>query len=253
MTQGQRDKLSELVKEFDSIIKPDDHCQIIYLGTPQCEMTLYRELEQRGYNTLVWPARYPRDVKDLESYGLRLAPMLFNEVKENECWWAPTDPVRFDEDNLSERELSYGRAGFALQFMLNPTLSDESRYPLKLRDLIVAPLDLDSAALTYQWLPNPQNEINTLPCVGLKGDKYHRYHVASTSTSSYLQRILVIDPSGRGKDETAYAVLYTLNGYIYLMEVGGMRGGYEDTTLEKLARIAKRWKVNEVVFESNFG
>ncbi|WP_369141305.1 phage terminase large subunit, partial [Modestobacter versicolor] len=87
----------------------------------------------------------------------------------------------------------------------------------------------------------------------LKGDKYHRYHVASTSTSSYLQRILVIDPSGRGKDETAYAVLYMLNGYIYLMEVGGMRGGYEDTTLEKLARIAKRWKVNEVVFESNFG
>ena len=33
-TQVQRDKLSEAVKEYDSILKPNG--QIIYLGTPQC-------------------------------------------------------------------------------------------------------------------------------------------------------------------------------------------------------------------------
>ena len=35
----------------------------------------------------------------------------------------PTDPVRFDSDDLRERELEYGKAGFTLQFMLNPNLS----------------------------------------------------------------------------------------------------------------------------------
>lgn len=44
-----------------------------------------------------------------------------------------------------------------------------------------------------------------------------------------------------------------MNGYIFLMDAGGMRGGYEDATLEKLAKKAKQWKVNEVVIEGNFG
>lgn len=47
--------------------------------------------------------------------------------------------------------------------------------------------------------------------------------------------------------------MYMLNGYLYLMEVGGFRGGYEDATLEKLAAKAKEWKVNEVLCEGNFG
>lgn len=70
---------------------------------------------------------------------------------------------------------------------------------------------------------------------------------------AYESRILVIDPSGRGKDETGYAVLFQLNGYIYLMEWGGFRGGYDDKTLESLAKVGKKWKVNEVVIEGNFG
>lgn len=253
-TQHQRDRLGELVKEFDAILKPDEHCQIIYLGTPQTEMTLYRELEQRGYKTLIWPARYPRDEKDLLTYGDRIAPMLLEDLNGlEEVWWQPTDPIRFDEDDLNDREISYGRGGFALQFQLNPSISDEGRYPLKLRDLIVSALDNEAAPLTYQWLPNAQNAVQDVPVMGLKGDSFHRPHVASESVMGYQNKILVIDPSGRGKDETGYCVLYTLNGYIYLMDVGGIREGYEEPTLNKLALIAKRWKVNEVVFESNFG
>jgi hypothetical protein len=252
-TQAARDRLGELVKEFDAILKPGG--TIIYLGTPQTEMTLYRELENRGYTTTIWPARYPKDWKDLENYGIRLAPMLHKELMENPeaLFWSPTDPVRFDDTDLRERELSYGKGGFALQFMLNPNLSDAERYPLKLRDLIVAALDGEKAPLTYQWLPNASNALEDVPNVGLKGDRYHRYQEASSSFMAYESRILVIDPSGRGKDETGYAVLFQLNGYIYLMEWGGFRGGYEDKTLEALAKIGKKWKVNEVVIEGNFG
>lgn len=252
-TQAARDRLSELVKEFDAILKPGG--TIIYLGTPQNEMTLYRELEGRGYTTTIWPARYPRDRKDWQSYGDRLAPMLQAELEEDpeSFYWRPTDEVRFDDTDLKERELSYGKAGFALQFMLNPNLSDAEKYPLKLRDLIVADLDPESSPMVYQWLPNTQNKREDVPNVGLMGDSYHTYQTVGSAFSSYTQKILVIDPSGRGRDETGYAVLYQLNGYIFAMEVGGMRGGYEDSTLEALAKIGRKWKVNEYVIEGNFG
>lgn len=251
-TQTARDHLGELVKEFDAILKPGG--TIIYLGTPQTEMTLYRELEGRGYVTTIWPARYPKDQADWDSYGPRLAPMLAAELRaDGSLFWAPTDEVRFDDKDLRERELSYGKGGFALQFMLNPNLSDMEKYPLKLRDFIVGTFAQDKGPTTLIWMPNASNEVKGVPVVGLKGDRFHRYESVGQATASYAQKILVIDPSGRGKDETGYAVLYQLNGYIFLMDAGGFRGGYEDTVLQALANIAKIHKVNEIVVEGNFG
>ena len=255
-TQGAREKLWTLVQEFAALLKPLPTSRVIYLGTPQTEMTLYKELEDnRGYTTIIWPALYPRSKEEEMYYGERLAPMLFDEFKEGYEFLRgqPTDSVRFDLDDLRERELEYGKAGFTLQFMLNPNLSDAEKYPLRLRDAIVCGLDIEKAPMHYQWLPNRQNRNEELPNVGLKGDDIHSYHSVSQNTGQYQEKILVIDPSGRGKDETGYAVLYTLNGYIYLMEAGGYRDGYSDKTLEALAKKAKQWKVQTVVFESNFG
>lgn len=255
-TQGTREKLWTQVQEFAALLKPLDTSRVIYLGTPQTEMTLYKELEEnRGYSTIIWPAYYPRSKEEAGHYGDRLAPMLREEYLENPemLMGRPTDPVRFDKEDLLERELEYGKAGFTLQFMLNPNLSDAEKYPLRIRDAIVCPCDVEIAPLSYQWLPNNQNIRQDIPNVALKGDNIYGFHTASKDTAKYSEKILVIDPSGRGKDESGYAVLYALNGYIYLMEAGGMRDGYSDKTLEALAKIAKRWKVNTVVFESNFG
>ena len=49
MTQGMRDKLDEQVKEFDAILKPLDDARILFLGTPQCEDSIYLKLQKRGY------------------------------------------------------------------------------------------------------------------------------------------------------------------------------------------------------------
>lgn len=255
-TSTARERLEQLVTEFAALLKPLDTSRTIYLGTPQTEMTLYKTLEEsKGYTTIIYPAQYPRNDAEAILYGNRLAPLLKAEYEANKetLRGTPTDPVRFDSDDLRERELEYGKAGYTLQFMLNPNLSDAEKYPLKIRDAIVCPLDSDKAPLSYQWLPNRQNQNDDLPNVSLKGDNIHSYHSCSDNTGEYTNKILVIDPSGRGKDETGYAILYYLNGYIYLMEVGGFRGGYEDATLEKLAKKAKYWKVHTVVHESNFG
>lgn len=254
-TQTARDKLSELVKEFDAILKPTPDATIIYLGTPQNEQSLYNVLLNRGYTTLIWPARYPKDAKQRMNYGSRLAPYLAERYDSDPegYAWKPTDPLRFDDADLLEREVSYGKAGFALQFMLDTSLSDADKYPLRLKDLIVASFSVESSPMSWEWLPGPETALQEAPNVGLRGDAWFRYRSASKDTSGFTGRVLAIDPSGRGKDETGYAVVYYLNGFQYLMESSGFRGGYDDSNLEKLAQVAKKWKVLNIVVESNFG
>ena len=63
-----------------------------------------------------------------------------------------------------------------------------------------------------------------------------------------------VDPSGRGKDETAYAIVAQLNGYLFVLDAGGFAGGYDaDEVLKPLAMLAKKYNVNEILVESNFG
>lgn len=55
------------------------------------------------------------------------------------------------------------------------------------------------------------------------------------------------------KDETAYAIVKYLNGYLFVVEVGGFQDGYSDAVLTQLANKAKIHGVNEIVVEANFG
>lgn len=252
-TQTQRDKLNEAVKEFDAIIKPKG--QIVYLGTPQNEMSLYNELQQRGYRCRIWTVLYPESLSEREFYGDRLAKIIANKYDNNPELYAgkPTDPRRFDEEEIYKRRLSYGKAGFALQFMLNTNLNDQEKYPLKVQDLMIANLSLDEANLKWYWSNDRQLRINDLPCVALKGDYFYEPQGRSNEVFEYTGTVMAVDPSGRGKDETSYAVVKYLNGYLFVLEVGGTREGYSDSTLRQLANKAKIYGVNEIVVEGNFG
>lgn len=252
-TQVQRDKLGEAVKEFDAIIKPEGN--IIYLGTPQNEMSLYNELQQRGYHTRIWTVMYPETGAEREFYGDRLAKLIADRYDSNPELWAgkPTDPKRFNEEEIYKRRLSYGKAGFALQFMLNTNLSDVEKYPLKVADLIVSSLDPNEASISYSWSNERTNRLADLPCVALKGDYYHEPNSRSTETLHYTGCVMAVDPSGRGQDETAYSVVKYLNGYLFVVEVGGYREGYSDGVMQQLANKAKYHGVNEIVIEGNFG
>jgi len=250
MTHMMREKLGETVKEFDAVLKPDG--KIIYLGTPQNEMSLYNTLIGRGYEMRVWPARYPTLDRAEKAYGSRLAPSLYDSLQNNleAVYGLPTDPKRFNDEDLLERELSYGRSGFALQFMLDTSLSDANKYPLKLSDLLVYSCDKDTAPekLVY-GIFKPLNE---LPNVGLAGDKFYAPE-DTIGRAEYQGSVLAIDPSGRGSDETAYAVVKMLNGFLHVVDAGGIEGGYSDTTLQHICDLAKIHKVNLVLVESNFG
>lgn len=248
-TQSARDKLSESVKEFDSILKPLPHARVVFLGTPQTEDSLYTKLSERGYVARVWPARMPDD-KMKEAYGDTLAPFIIGLPY---AVGRPTDPKRFDDKDLMEREASYGKAGFAMQFQLSTQLSDLERFPLKVRDLIVMSIDGDTAPLKLQWGPLEDRAYRDIPCVAMRGDHLYPPMNVGTITAEFSGSVLAIDPSGRGADETGYAVVKMINGYLYVVACGGLQGGYDRDTLVELSHIAKKHKVNYVITESNFG
>ena len=252
-TQEQRDKLSEAVKEYDSIIKPGG--RIIYLGTPQTEMSLYNELQNRGYDCVIYPVVYPEDRVTREFYGDRLAKIIADKYDSNPQAYAgrPTDPLRFNEEEIDVRRLSYGKAGFSLQFLLNTNLSDAEKYPLKVADLIVTALDMRESSLTWAWASGNQQRLTDIPCVALRGDYFYAPFSRSNETAKYQTVVMFVDPSGRGKDETAYAIVAFLNGYLFLLDVDGFSDGYADNVLRTLATRAKVFNVNTILVEPNFG
>ena len=248
-TQPMRDKLAESVKEFDAILKPGG--KITFLGTPQVENSLYLTLEERGYTTRIWTARYP-EYKN--NYGDRLAPRLQRNLTEGTVKPRdPVDPERFSDIDLMEREASYGRSGFNLQFMLDTTLSDQDRYPLKINDLVISSVNQEYAPEKVIWSNSPEYALTDLPCVGFNGDRFYRPAQEFGDFIEYTGSVMFVDPSGKGKDQTAISCVKMLNGNLYVTECLGLSGGYSDRVLERISKIARDNKINTIIVEQNFG
>lgn len=256
LTETMRERLAELVKEFDAVVTdmtcPDGSVlpgRVVFLGTDQTENSLYKRLPERGYEVRVWPARVPEPAKVL-AYGGTLAPFVESSKKKA---GAPLDPTRFSEEDLLQREASYGRAGFALQFMLDPALSDEDRYPLRCRDFIVMDLDPVIAPQRVAWGSGHAQIEQNLTCFGLDGDRWHQPMYVSDEWFPLNHKVMYVDPAGRGSDEVGYAIVGELAGKLYVLDVGGMRGGYSTENLEALCRLAQQFQVHRMLVEPNFG
>lgn len=258
-TVGQREKLIELCGEFTNILKPDPWCTITYLGTPQTEQSVYISLEKKGFKIMVIPSEYPKDVS---VYAGRLHPQVLNElltgvtVEGIPCKpGQAVDPQRFDTRVLQRKRIELGPSAYELQFMLNPSLSDEDKYPLKLRDFVVMSVNPEVAPVNLVWAQDLRLMLDTtqFPVVGFNSDRFYRPMHIAESWLPYEKRIMAIDPKGRGTDELAYVVLYFLRGFIYIAEWSALRGGYEEENLKALSRIAQRHKINTMVVEDNFG
>lgn len=247
-TADMREKLLGRTKEFSAILKPLEEARIIYLGTPQTEDSIYKKLPET-FVTRIWPALMPTDA-EREKYGDELAPYI-RSLRYPEG--TSTDPQRFSDSDLMSRMAEYGKAGFALQFMLNTSLSDTERFPLKVRDLIIMDVQVDRAPMKIEWMPDLKRELKQLPNLAMAGDRFYSFASHSELFNEYTGTVMSIDPSGRGKDETGYAVVKMLNGFLHVRRAGGLPGGYDNATLQKLAMIAHDEKVNQVIIEANFG
>jgi hypothetical protein len=251
-TDMQREKLLQLVTEAEAILIPEGNSRIMFLGTPQSVFSIYRKLAERSYKPFVWPARYPRKVSGYEGF---LAPELEQDIDSKGLEglsWTPTD-TRFSDFDLIEREAAMGRSNFMLQFMLDTSLSDAEKFPLKFQDLIVTPVNPDQGPENIVWSSDPRNVYKELPAVGLPGDRFYSPMALQGDYRPYSETICALDPSGRGQDETVAVYLSQLNGLIYVREIRAFKDGYSDQTLRNVLQGCKAHKATKLLIESNFG
>jgi hypothetical protein len=250
MTELMREKLLQLCTEAESILTPKDDSRIMYLGTPQTTFTVYRKLAERNYRPFVWPARFPKNTTQYE--GL-IAPQLQEDIDNGAKTGTCTDPDRFNDEDLLQRESAMGRSNFMLQFMLDTSLSDAEKFPLKMADLIITSVNPTKAPDNVIWCSDPRNILKDLPTVGLPGDYFYSPMQLQGEWTEYSETICAVDPSGRGTDETAACYLSQKNGLIYLHEVRAYRDGYSDSTLLDILRGCKKYNAATLVIETNFG
>lgn len=260
-TATMREILLELTRDFTSICSTG---RIVYLGTPQTQESIYNTLPARGFTVRIWPGRYPTD-EELEHYGDMLAPFIKNRLMQNPALQSgggmlgdqgrPVDPAYMTEEVLQKKERDQGKSYFQLQHMLNTSLMDAMRYPLKVEDIILMRLSGPEGYYPMEVARGFGNDALTPVSVHTGSYYLARPHKVSDEVAKLQGIVMYVDPAGGGKngDETGYAVTGFLNGNIYVLSVGGIPGGYSIDQLETLADIAKEWKVNRVIIEKNMG
>lgn len=260
LTEEMREKLRQYMRDFPSICTSG---KILYLGTPQSADSVYNDLVSLGFDLRVWPGRYPEPSR-LEHYGAYLAPLVANALKNDPSLGTgggltgdrgqPTDPIMMDEEMLQTKELAQGAAYFDLQHMLDTRLTDAGRYPLKVSDIIFYSLDLEEAPAYLRWGSDQNNKVKKSAGAEL-GLDYFRASSVAKEFFPYTAKILSIDPAGGGQngDETSGTVLYFMNGYIFLMDIVISPGGVDEEKLVDMALAAKKYQVNRIIVEQNFG
>ena len=250
MTEQMRIKLLQQITEVEAILTPKEDSRVLILGTPQSTFTVYRQLTARNYQPFVWPARFPKDTK---GYAGHLAPQIEEDLEKGAVAGDPTDPHRFTDEDLLQREASMGRSNFLLQFQLDTSASDYEKFPIKNADFIVTAVNPNSAPDNIVWCSDPANVIKDVSYVGLPGDYFYTPMQFQGEWGPYNETVAAVDPSGRGKDETVVSYLSERNGILYLHEMRAYRDGYSDNTLLDILRGCKKYNVQTLLVESNFG
>ena len=242
-TANAREKLLNKVAEFEQIRNVGG--RVIFLGTPQIKDSIYNHLKS-GYKVTKFPAVMPdknilAEIEDVDEWilGLHLEP------------GEATQPERFPDEILLERMAKIGPKLFALHYKLDTSLADFEKYPLRLSDLIVIDVHPDMCPEKIVWANS--KPMKGIPAFGLSGDLVYDPMWISDNYTGYAQRVMYVDPSGRGEDETAVCVASFANGYIFIHELLGYPGGYEKGVLKKIGRLAHDYNVKQIRVESNFG
>lgn len=249
-TDVARASLVEKIAEYEDVIIPDSANIITLIGTPQTEESVYFSSAALGYTMIRVPAEYPSlDDENIDT----IAPFLLSKiqagvVKQGE----PVYPERMDAEALARKRAITPPARYQLQMLLNTSLSDADRYPLKLRDLIVFDSDPEVFPVRLIW-SNAQDHRIIMPSAGFKGDSYFGPRQVSDEFIPFSRKVMWIDSSGRGADAATFAVAYGVPSYIYVPEVGGFQDAFSEEGLTRLAITALRHKVDTVYVEANYG
>lgn len=242
-TPAQREKLLQKLTEIENI--RNEGGRVIILGTPQNGDSIYFKLGE-AYPIIRFPGVMP-DPNDEEEM-LNLADYVkYMDLEVG----AATDPERRSQEALDKILAKIGPTKFALNVKLTTGKVDKKTYPLCLADLIVFDVDPDVFPERVVWARAEADK--SIPCYGVHGDFVYRPMWISPQFLPYEGRVLYVDPSGRGDDETAICVLSKAHGYLVVHELGGVPGGYDETALTAICDLINKYHIKTVRVEDNFG
>lgn len=263
MTQVMREQLMLLTKEFSAICT---HGETLYLGTPQSKDSIYKTLPSRGFTVRIWPGRFPTLEEQSRYSAGTLAPSVLQAIEQdpylmvggglNGKMGKPADPKRYNEEALQDKELDHGPEGFALQYMLDTSLSDEQRTRLKLSDLIVAAYNHEAVPEVVWYSAEPRYRVQG--GTGLLSPAFDNQTVycpasASSEFIPYQHKVMIVDPAGNGGDEVAYAAGGGTQGYVHLFSTGGLRGGMSEQNIDQLLDYCLEFGIAVMRVEANMG
>ncbi len=259
LTVVQRQQLLQLTKEFTSICT---HGDVLYLGTPQTKDSVYNSLPSRGFTVRIWPGRYPTEEEEVR-YNGRLAPLIVERMQADPSLRTgggldgkrgqPTDPHRYTDAELIEKELDKGPEDFQLQYMLDTSLVDAMRQQLKLKDFVVANFGCDMVPEIVSWQAAAKYSVPLGPDFPAAPAEMYYAPPVDCQFQPLKDRLMYIDPAGGGTDELGFAVAAAHGPYVHLLDAGGLVGGMTKENEEKLIEIVLRNKVDRIICESNTG
>jgi len=249
-SQPKRADIMRGVEEF-TYIKNKPIGYEILIGTPQTEDSIYFKLAETGkYEIHRIPSEYPDIMDEAEMKGL--APFLLDALRTDESLVGqPTYPERFPQQEL-DKQKTESLSTYNLQMRLSVAMSDEGRYPLKLRDFIVLDLSPSEGPRRVMW--NTVNPRDDIPSVGMGKDMFYAPAFADWEHPTKYEHIIMgIDPAGGGKDEVGFCIGGGIMGNVFITAAGGIDGGHDEGTLRKLCKYMIEYGVKEIRIEKNFG
>lgn len=245
----QRDKIDHYASEASNLLMAGKD-ESITLCTPHSMDSIYIDwISTKGFKALIIPAEYPEETS---LYAGNLAPYIVERMEANPSLVGMPVDERFTVDVLANKRQKIGKSQYKLQYMLDVSMSDELKHPLKLSDLIVYDVDEDDAPIKISPSSMRENLVMAKHN-GFNSDRLYAPSFVSDKRADYSYRVMTIDPSGRGSDETGIAVGYSLAGKIFLKKCTGIAGGYDYETLALIANMCKDHRIDYLVIESNFG
>lgn len=245
----QREKVDHFASEATNLLMAGRD-ETITLCTPHSMDSIYIDwIQNKGFKPLIIPAQYP---SDMSLYNGNLAPYILERMEATPDLVGLNIDERFTLDILESKRLRIGNSQYKLQYQLDVTASDELKHPLKLADLIITDVDIDDAPIRI----SPSSMRENLVMVkhnGFQTDRLYAPSFVSEDRAKYNYRLMSVDPSGSGADETGIAIAFTCGGRLFFKKISGLTGGYSHDNINQIATMCKDYNIDYLIIESNFG
>ena len=258
-TVDARDKLDDQCRALANLLYPNG--EIVVFGTYQHVQSVYKKLARRGYTFRSWTILAPHEDHEI----LNLAPKISAKIEKGELNRCSSTtafdgdkvmPYRHDDEYINFRK-SQGPTNFAMQHMLISNLDNPDLYRLKLENFIVFPCIGQTHPKEIKWGRSDSNSVSTrmdeIPSEGFSGDCWRRPIAFIGPWLPYSGTKMTVDPSGRGADHTAYAVVSHGSGRLWVQACDGLTTGHSEETFIKLSLVAREHRVNTIYVEDQFG